>query len=60
LEEPAEDEASTFDSQVYIFETAGLLISATEIDPNKQAIYLEVCMLLNIDGYLLIIYLTYY
>ncbi|KAI8058345.1 armadillo-type protein [Syncephalis plumigaleata] len=36
LEEPVEDEASTFDSQVYIFETAGLLMSATEIDPISK------------------------
>ncbi|RKP27159.1 armadillo-type protein [Syncephalis pseudoplumigaleata] len=44
VEEPVEDEASTFDSQVYIFETAGSLISAAEIDASQQAVYLETAL----------------
>ncbi|RKP04898.1 armadillo-type protein [Thamnocephalis sphaerospora] len=37
-------QASTFDSQVYLFETAGSLISADGVDPSKQTAFLETAL----------------
>ncbi|KAI9591539.1 armadillo-type protein [Syncephalis fuscata] len=50
VEELVEDEASTFDSQVYLFETAGSLISAEAIPANQQAVYLEMALGPIIEG----------
>lgn len=36
--------ASTFDSQLYLFETVGLLISLEGIDPMKQTEYLQIVL----------------
>ncbi|RCI03969.1 pre-tRNA nuclear export protein, partial [Rhizopus stolonifer] len=42
--------ASTFDSQLYLFETVGLLISMDTIDPLKQTEYLKIVLEPLVDG----------
>jgi hypothetical protein len=46
-------QASTFDSQVYLFETAGTLISNDGIDSNQQMIFLEVSNKAYMKGFYL-------
>lgn len=42
--------ASTFDSQLYLFETVGLLISTESLDPVKQTDYLKIVLEPLVDG----------
>jgi exportin-T len=42
--------ASTFDSQLYLFETVGLLISCENVDPIKQTEYLKIVLEPLVDG----------
>ncbi|KAL9537608.1 hypothetical protein MBANPS3_011624 [Mucor bainieri] len=42
--------ASTFDSQLYLFETVGILISMEGIDPMKQTEYLKIVLEPLVDG----------
>ncbi|KAI9474086.1 MAG: armadillo-type protein [Benjaminiella poitrasii] len=42
--------ASTFDSQLYLFETVGLLISLENIDPLKQTEYLKIVLEPLVEG----------
>ncbi|KAI7907870.1 armadillo-type protein [Cokeromyces recurvatus] len=42
--------ASTFDSQLYLFETVGSLISLESIDPLKQTEYLKIVLEPLVDG----------
>ncbi|KAI8639645.1 armadillo-type protein [Parasitella parasitica] len=42
--------ASTFDSQLYLFETVGLLISMEGIDPMKQTEYLKIVLVPLVEG----------
>jgi exportin-T len=42
--------ASTFDSQLYLFETVGLLISCDNVDPIKQTEYLKIVLEPLVDG----------
>jgi exportin-T len=42
--------ASTFDSQLYLFETVGLLISMEGIDPMKQTEYLKIVLEPLVEG----------
>jgi exportin-T len=42
--------ASTFDSQLYLFETVGLLISMDSLDPVKQTDYLKIVLEPLVDG----------
>ncbi|CAO3620011.1 unnamed protein product [Mucor hiemalis] len=42
--------ASTFDSQLYLFETVGLLISLEGIDPMKQTEYLGIVLKPLVEG----------
>lgn len=42
--------ASTFDSQLYLFETVGLLISMDSLDPVKQTEYLKIVLEPLVDG----------
>ncbi|KAI8984344.1 armadillo-type protein [Mycotypha africana] len=42
--------ASTFDSQLYLFETVGMLISMESIDPLKQTEYLKILLEPLVEG----------
>ncbi|CEP16433.1 hypothetical protein [Parasitella parasitica] len=42
--------ASTFDSQLYLFETVGILISMEGIDPMKQTEYLKIVLEPLVEG----------
>ncbi|KAI8980264.1 armadillo-type protein [Pilobolus umbonatus] len=42
--------ASTFDSQLYLFETVGMLISMENIDPLKQTEYLKIVLEPLVEG----------